>query len=137
VVGALASALARHGEARPSAEVGRALARLTRGARVEAVAREVGYSRRHLGDLVRAECGLSPKQLQRIGRFEASRALLSARGDRTRLSEVAGACGYADQAHLAREWRALAGCPPSTWLREELPFVQATAQADGARSSHE
>jgi AraC-like DNA-binding protein len=134
---ALTSALARHGEARPSAEVGRALARLTRGSRVEAVAREVGYSRRHLGDLVRAECGLSPKELQRIGRFESSRTLLVSRGGRVRLAEVATACGYADQAHLAREWRALAGCPPSTWVREELPFVQATASPEEGPSDHE
>jgi AraC-like DNA-binding protein len=137
VTQALSSALARHGDARPSAEVGRALASLTRGSRVEEVAREVGYSRRHLGDLVRAECGLTPKQLQRIGRFESSRELLRARGGRVALSSVAAACGYADQAHLAREWRALAGCPPSTWLHEELPFVQATGALEGGRSEHE
>jgi AraC-like DNA-binding protein len=28
-------------------------------------------------------------------------------------------CGYFDQAHLAREFRTLAGCPPSRWLAEE------------------
>ena len=31
---------------------------------------------------------------------------------------------YADQAHLTREWVRLAGCPPTTWMAEELPFVQ-------------
>ena len=40
------------------------------------------------------------------------------------LAEAAHRCGYADQAHLTREWVALAGCPPSTWLREEFPFLQ-------------
>jgi AraC-like DNA-binding protein len=104
-------------------EVGRALARLTRGAGVQQVADEVGYSRRRLTDLVRAECGLRPKQVQRLGRFEASRALLG----RVPLAEVAQRCRYADQAHLAREWVALAGCPPTTWLREEFPFLQDVA----------
>jgi AraC-like DNA-binding protein len=40
------------------------------------------------------------------------------------LAEIAARCGYADQAHLTREWRELAGCTPSTWLAEELPSVQ-------------
>lgn len=82
----------------PRAEVGRALASLTRGARVQDVADDVGYSRRRLGDLVRAECGLAPKQVQRLGRFEASRALIG----RAPLAEVAHRCGYADQGHLSR-----------------------------------
>jgi AraC-like DNA-binding protein len=111
----------------PRAEVGRALARLTRGAAVQDVADEVGYSRRHLGDLVRAECGLAPKQVQRLGRFEASRGLMG----RAPLAEVAHRCGYADQSHLAREWSLLAGCSPSTWLREEFPFLQDLGDAAG------
>ena len=116
----LTAELARGEAPGPRAEVGRALARLTRGAAVQAVADDVGYSRRHLSDLVRAECGLSPKQVQRLGRFEASRALLG----RLPLAEVAHRCGYADQSHLTRDWDALAGCPPTTWLREEFPFLQ-------------
>ena len=117
---ALTAALARHGEPRPRAELGRALAGLTRGERVEQVAAEVGYSRRRLTDLVRVECGLPPKAYQRIARFERAHRLLGRRP----LAEVATRCGYADQAHLTREWTSLAGCTPTTWLREEFPFVQ-------------
>lgn len=128
VTRALTAALAHHGDHRPRAALGRALAGLTRGASVEAVAGEVGYSRRHLGALVRAECGLSPKQVQRVGRFERSRALVGRRP----LAEVAARCGYADQAHLTREWVSLAGCPPTTWLLEEFPFLQDPAGDAGA-----
>lgn len=128
VESALLIALARNGAAAPRAEVGRALARLTRGAAVQEVADEVGYSRRHLTGLVRAECGLGPKQVQRLGRFESSRALMG----RAPLAEVAHRCGYADQSHLAREWSELAGCSPSTWLREEFPFLQ---DPDGSAAS--
>jgi AraC-like DNA-binding protein len=120
VARALTEALARNGEARPRGEVGRALAGLTRGQRVGDVADEVGYSRRRLSTLVREETGLAPKEYQRVARFEASRAVLGRRP----LAEVAARCGYADQGHLAREWAELAGCPPSTWLREEFPFLQ-------------
>jgi AraC-like DNA-binding protein len=123
---ALATALSDHAGPGPRAEVGRALARLSRGVPVAAVADEVGYSRRHLRNLVVAETGLSPQEYQRVARFESSRdRVLDAARRGGSLAEVAAVCGYADQAHLAREWRDLAGCPPTTWLREEFPDVQA------------
>jgi AraC-like DNA-binding protein len=105
--------------------------------RVAELAAEVGYSRQHLTKRFVAEFGLTPKQVARLVRFERSRLML--RGlererrrrpwvGRPRLSDVAARCGYYDQAHLAQEWRDLAGCPPSGWLAsEELPFVQAGA----------
>jgi AraC-like DNA-binding protein len=123
---ALTTALARRGAPESRAEVGHALRCLTRGDRVHEVAEEVGYSRRRLSTLVRDECGVSPKTYQRVARFEASRALVGRRP----LAAVAASCGYADQAHLAREWAELAGCPPSTWLREEFPFLQDVGAAE-------
>ncbi|HEY0950913.1 AraC family transcriptional regulator [Nocardioides sp.] len=128
---ALLDALARRERPRLRREVRRALDRLRHGAGVQQVADEVGYSRRRLSDLVRAECGLTPKQVQRVGRFEASRGLLG----RMPLAEVAHRCRYADQAHLTREWVALAGCPPTTWLREEFPFVHDIDGGEWAGSS--
>jgi AraC-like DNA-binding protein len=91
--------------------------------RVAAVADRVGWGRRHLSERFRLATGLTPKQAVRIARFEAARRLLLA-GDRPGLAEVAARCGYADQPHLTREWRAMAGCSVGRWLREELPFVQ-------------
>jgi AraC-like DNA-binding protein len=128
VVETLLGALSRHGEAAPRAEVGRALAGLTRGERVSDVAAEVGFSRRRLSTLVREETGLAPKEYQRVARFQASRALMG----RAPLAEVAAVCGYADQGHLARDWSDLAGCPPSTWLREEFPFLRDLEPASAA-----
>lgn len=130
---ALAALAARAGDRGPQAEVAHALALLTAGTRVEAAAAEVGYSRRRLGTLVRAECGLTPKAYQRVARLERARGALGRRP----LAEVAAVCGYADQAHLAREWTALAGCTPTTWLREEFPFVQDRDDDGGAGSGHE
>lgn len=130
---AVADVLARTGEPSVRAEVGHALARLTRGARVAEVADEVGYSRRRLLTLVREECGTTPKEYQRLARFEAARRLLGT----VPLAEVAARCGYSDQAHLTREWSALAGCTPTTWLREEFPFVQDGVDPDAAGSGHD
>jgi AraC-like DNA-binding protein len=96
---------------------------------VAEVARTVGYSRRRLDVRVTREFGLGPKQLARVARFERSHREL--RRDPARpLAGLAAGCGYYDQAHMAREWNALAGCPPSRWLAgEQIPFVQDDAPA--------
>ena len=111
---------------KPDPEVGWAWQRLTTshgGLGVGALAAEVGWSRRHLGERFRREYGLTPKEAARVIRFDTARHLLQAPG-RPGLADVAARCGYYDQAHLTREWRELAGCPPTTWLAEELPSVQ-------------
>lgn len=97
--------------------------------RVEDVAAAVGWGRRHLGRRFRAEFGLGPKQAARVLRFDRSRQLLTAGG---RLVEVAATAGFSDQAHLTREWRELAGCTPTTYLRAEVPFLQDRDAAAGA-----
>jgi AraC-like DNA-binding protein len=90
---------------------------------VVALAREVGWSRRHLGERFRAALGLAPKQAARVLRFEWACEEL-ARAPRRPLADLALACGYHDQPHLTREWQALAGTTPAQWIARELPFVQ-------------
>jgi AraC-like DNA-binding protein len=101
--------------------------------RVGTLATHVGWGRRHLSERFRIATGVTPKQAARIARFESVRAVLTD-PRRPSLAEIAVRCGYADQAHLAREWRALAGCSIGTWLREELPFIQDHSLADAAES---
>lgn len=117
----LGMVLARREARPPRPEVAQALLLLARGRRVSVVASEVGLSRRHLGELVRTETGVTPQQWQRLARFQRSQPQVAAG---RRLADVAAACGYADQAHLAREWQQLAGCSPTAWRRNELPIVQ-------------
>ena len=110
----------------PPVEVSEAWRRMVAaGGAVEvgALVGDVGYSRRHLGELFRRELGLAPKVAACVLRFERSRRLLE-RPDRPALADVAVASGYYDQAHMTREWREIAGCPPTTWMAEELPSVQ-------------
>ena len=95
--------------------------------RVSELAAGTGWSGRHLTSRFRAEIGLTPKAAARVIRFDRARKLLVrllAVGDYT-LAGLATDCGYFDQAHLAREFRVLAGCPPSQWLAEEFRNVQA------------
>jgi len=95
---------------------------------IERLARMVGWSPRLLSERFRAEIGLTPKAAARVVRFDRARRLLlrrAASGQPPALADLAVACGYYDQAHLASEFRALAGAPPSRWLAEEFRNLQA------------
>jgi AraC-like DNA-binding protein len=78
---------------------------------VAALADRLGWSRRHLSATLRRETGLRPKTLARVLRFERAFGLLD-RAGQTGWAAVAAQCGYADQAHLIREFREFAGATP-------------------------
>jgi AraC-like DNA-binding protein len=104
-------------------------------ARVADTAAAVGYSRRHLNERFRAEYGVSPKQAARIARFDRARRALQVAAPPS-LASAAALAGYYDQAHMAREWNELAGCPPSRWLADEvLPNVQDGVRGDAQTSA--
>jgi AraC-like DNA-binding protein len=74
------------------------------------LAERAGISERHLYRRFVAAVGYGPKLLQRVLRFQA---FLAACGGAVPLAELAVEAGYADQAHLGRETRALAGLTPT------------------------
>jgi len=125
-------------------EVGWAWRRLLRAGgalRVAELAAGTGWSGRHLASRFRAEIGLTPKAAARVIRFDRAKQTLirhlstgaspagspagSVATGGYQLADLAADTGYFDQAHLAREFRALAGVPPSQWLAEEFRNVQA------------
>jgi AraC-like DNA-binding protein len=77
---------------------------------VDAMAVRLGLSARQLQRRVKTGFGYGPKHLTRVLRLQ--RALGLARAG-TPFAEVSAVSGYADQAHLSRETRALAGVPLS------------------------
>ena len=79
--------------------------------RIGSVADMVGITTRTLHREVVTWTGLPPKVLARIFRFQAAWRRVQDGGERLRA--IAAASGYADQAHMAREFRSLAGGPPS------------------------
>jgi AraC-like DNA-binding protein len=87
---------------------------------IGALAKELGCSRKHLTVRFRHEFGISPKLLARILRFDHAVRLIGA-GRVASLADLAAASGYADQAHLSREFRSFAGSTPATFLRRRLP----------------
>lgn len=83
--------------------------------RVDALARELDVSARHLNGLFQREIGLPAKSVVRILRFERALDCLDAKPDRD-LSALAYECGYYDQSHLNRDFRELAGLTPTEYL---------------------
>lgn len=80
------------------------------GARVAALGDELGVSERQLRRRFEAAVGYGPKTFARVLRFQRFLALAAGGGD---LARLALAAGYADQAHLTRETRRLAGRTPA------------------------
>jgi AraC-like DNA-binding protein len=95
---------------------------------VAQLAADTGWSDRHLRAKFRLEIGLTPKAAARVIRFDRARRRLASRvraGGAPDLAELAADGGYYDQAHLDREFAALAGCAPTAWLAREFRYVQA------------
>ena len=93
--------------------------------RVRTLARELDWSPRRLIDRFRDHIGLPPKTVARVIRF--NRAVTALSSGTPRIAEIAAACGYADQAHLARDVRALGGITPGELIVGN--FVQDAAGA--------
>ncbi|MFI2258128.1 helix-turn-helix domain-containing protein [Streptomyces tubercidicus] len=93
--------------------VGAVVAALGRGCSVGEVARAVALSERQLHRLGLDAFGYGPKTLTRVLRLV--RALDLARAGMP-YAQVAARAGFADQAHLAREVKSLAGAPMGVLL---------------------
>jgi AraC-like DNA-binding protein len=129
----LAAALVSDGDPDPAAT--RAAVLLTDPrARAEDVAAEVGLSLRQLRRRCQAVVGYGPKTLQRVLRFRRFVARIDAGlpGGQAAydLAALAAQAGYADQAHLTRECRALAGLTPAVLARQRGPAVTGPSQAE-------
>lgn len=85
-----------------------------------------GVSRKRLVQLYRAELGLPPKTIARVLRFNRVVDLIHVDPD-TGWAALAQDTGYYDQAHLARDFRDLAGCTPGAYRRAQQPVDHAGA----------
>lgn len=80
--------------------------------RISRIAERLDWSRKHLAERFHETIGVPPKTLARVMRFNHAQAMARAGGD---WADIAVACGYADQAHLAREFHDLSGSTPTAW----------------------
>jgi methylphosphotriester-DNA--protein-cysteine methyltransferase len=91
-------------------------------ARIADVCRGSGYSPRRFGAVFREHVGMSPKRYARLQRFRAVVDSVE-RGRRIEWTRVATDCGFYDQPHLVREFRAFSGMTPTDYAarRGEYP----------------
>jgi len=81
---------------------------------LQATTLDLGLSRRMLGERFRQAVGLSPKRYLRLQRFHRVIAAGNA-GNGSRWADLSLDCGYADQAHMAHEFREFCGMTPSDY----------------------
>jgi AraC-like DNA-binding protein len=115
---------------RPSPEVGWAWQRLVATAGQVPIGRladEVGWSHKHLIKRFRQQVGLRPKTAARLVRFDGVWQRLDGRRPLD-WGLVARQAGYADQAHLVREFRQFTGTTPTAFTDRIRP-----ADRDGER----
>lgn len=84
------------------------------------LARDAGVSRKHLAGLFRDQVGLAPKTLARIHRFRHVLAALQT-DRRADWSDLACRCGYYDQSHLIRDFKAFSGVAPGEFVHLARP----------------
>ena len=98
------------------AAAGRAL---SAGVPVGAVAEALGVLPRTLRRRFTAQVGLTPKRFARVQRLQRVVRDLEGRA-RVDWAAVAAKHGYADQPHLAEEFRQLVGVTPTGYLRSRI-----------------
>src|SRR5690606_36153643 len=84
---------------------------------LDSLSERLGYSPRQVERRFKEGVGLSPMALWRVLRFQRF-LRLSAASPGASLTDLALGGGYSDQSHLIRDFKAIAGSPPSTFFRE-------------------
>jgi AraC-like DNA-binding protein len=93
--------------------------------RIGTLADEIGWTRQHLATRFSQDFGLSPKTVARISRLHQA-AMMMVEPSAAPWSQIALDCGYADQAHLNRDFRALTGSTPTEYVPVAMPrFIPA------------
>ena len=95
---------------------------------IQSVAANLGVSHKHFIHEFSRWVGLTPKLFCRIRRFQQVLVQIETRRA-VEWADVSNACGYYDQAHFIRDFRAFSGLNPSAYLTqrgEYLNFVPLT-----------
>ena len=101
---------------------------------IDAVARRVGFTRRHLERRFKDEVGLGMKHFARIIRVHAAIRMVDDQRMRNG-ADIAAQCGYSDQAHLIRECKALTGQTPARLMASERSLAGLMREAGAIHSA--
>jgi len=82
---------------------------------IEEMAEVVALSKSHFSRAFKCSLGSSP--MAYVGARRVERAKVMMTSSRERLTDIALACGFADQSHLNRYFRRVVGTSPGLWRR--------------------
>lgn len=77
----------------------------------------MGYSHKHTIDLFKEKCGLSPKMIQRIFRFNT--VLMRAQSSNLNWTVLSHDAGYTDQSHFIKDFKQFTGFTPGIFLKHQ------------------
>jgi AraC-like DNA-binding protein len=121
-------------QCRPDSVVSRAAKCLRRNPslRVQGLVEQLDVGERHLLRGFRAMFGAGPKQFARLARIEK---VLAMRQAGCAWADIAYACGFADQAHMINDFRAIVGETPQQLFRTTAPDVDRQGNAPVGQSA--
>jgi AraC-like DNA-binding protein len=96
---------------------------------ISEVTGQIGLSAKRFIQVFDAEVGLTPKLFCRVRRFQKVLRLVGA-GRPVEWAGVAADCGYFDQAHFIRDFRAFSGLNPSTYLAHRTEHLNHVPMID-------
>ena len=108
--------------------------RLAEPLRVDRLAGEISLSTSYFHHAFKESFGVSPHVYITRLRLQAARVMMLATRDS--LSQIAFACGFADQSHLCKIFRRELGEPPGVWRRRNLFDTNVRAGAVEHTRSH-
>lgn len=77
-------------------------------------------SKRQYERIFNETVGMNPKEYSRVMRFQ--KALWLMQNGEQNYAEIAYACGFSDQSHFIRDFKAMSGHTPSTLCQYSLPY---------------
>ncbi|NUP10654.1 MAG: AraC family transcriptional regulator [Polyangiaceae bacterium] len=116
--------------------VAAALVNFSASADIATAVDESGFSHRHFNSLFRQAVGITPKLYCRITRFRRA-VEIAASDPSASWADLAHACGYSDQPHFVRDFRAFSGLSPTEYRKSSGPFamhVPRRADVDSVKS---
>ena len=81
----------------------------------------MAFSSRHLNELFRKAYGISPKEFEKIVRFQN---ILIQLEQNKRIADAAIEAGYYDQSHLLKEFRSLVGITPKMYIQKKRLLME-------------
>jgi AraC-like DNA-binding protein len=100
-----------------------ALKLLRNGVRCEIsdIARDIGWSRKHLAARVKDAIGIGPRCFRRLIRFQTLTRTIGRHAGPPDWAALALETGYCDQPHMIREFREFSGITPEIYRARSLP----------------